>query len=70
MLVGNSRRRTRIRKSKLRVTDLELENGSYDLELFAPSAGSIQTQPIEIRNGELWIDLPTFTDDIVVHIYL
>lgn len=55
---------------KLRVTDLELENGSYDLELFAPSAGSIQTQPIEIRNGELWIDLPTFTDDIVVHIYL
>ena len=54
---------------ELRVADLELEDGEYHLELFSPSSGSIQTQQIEIRSGELWTNLPAFTDDIAIHIY-
>lgn len=54
---------------ELRVVDLALEDGGYQLEVVDPSIGTIKTEVVAIQNGEVGVKLPAFIDDITVHVY-
>ncbi len=55
---------------ELRVAGLNVADGEYTVETFSPASGSLGTEKFEIRQGELWVQLPGFIDDIAVHVYL
>jgi len=53
----------------LRLTGLSLANGTYKANIVRPDAGVVSTRTVDVKDGRLSIRLPSFTDDIAVHIY-
>ncbi len=53
----------------LRVRDLGLADGAYSMDIVAPAVGLLEIRAVEVQGGRLAVELPAFTDDIVVHMY-
>ena len=54
----------------LKVADLALNNGTYEVAIWRPIApgGRIETIIRDISGGRISIDLPSFEDDLMLHI--
>ncbi len=57
--------------STMKLSDLSLADGKYVMEIWKPIAGEglIKTGTVKVKNGAATVKLPSFTDDIAVHIY-
>jgi len=51
------------------VSDAALLNGTYTAEIFSPEKGVIGQQKIKANISNFKVEIPTFSDDIAVHIY-
>jgi hypothetical protein len=63
-----------IKAASIKISGAALDNGKYTVEILKPdqesAEGLLQTlRNVEVRNGALKVKLPTFKDDIVVHVY-
>jgi len=52
----------------LRIHELALPDGQYNALLFDPAEGEIEQREVRVRDGELRLRLPDFTDDFAVHV--
>ena len=53
----------------LKLIDLPLSDGDYRMDIVKPDKGVLMTHRLAVENGAVSIRLPSFTDDIAVHIY-
>ena len=53
----------------LKLNNLSLSDGSYRMDIVKPDRGVLITHQLAVENGAVSVRLPTFTDDIAVHIY-
>jgi hypothetical protein len=53
----------------LKLNNLSLSNGHYRMDIVKPDRGVLRTHQLAVENGSVTVRLPTFTDDIAVHIY-
>jgi hypothetical protein len=53
----------------LKLNNLSLSDGRYRMDIVKPEKGVLKTHRLTVENGALSVQLPTFTDDIAVHIY-
>jgi len=53
----------------LKLQDLSVADGTYTAEIIKPDSGILATDNVIVRGGTLSVKLPTFVDDIAVHIY-
>ena len=56
--------------SVVRLCELELDDGEYNTDIWKLSfpGGIVDTREISIENGAATLDIPAFTDDLVIHI--
>jgi len=54
--------------SKLRLSSLGLDDGTYTASLYSPTTGPIGTREVSIRNSKSSISLPAFIDDLMIHV--
>ncbi|MGD1804891.1 hypothetical protein ACP6PL_05550 [Dapis sp. BLCC M126] len=54
---------------KLILENLALANGSYKSDIIKPDTGVLETSIVTVKDGVVSFDLPSFTDDIAVHLY-
>ena len=56
----------------MRLTDIALTDGSYRIDIWKPEAsgGLVITDECLVKDGSVSIRLPSFTDDLAVHLYL
>ena len=55
----------------LSLTDIALLDGSYRVDIWNPDAsvGLVKTVESTVKDGSVSINLPSFTDDLAVHVY-
>ena len=53
----------------IKLKDLSLSDGDYRMDIVKPDKGVLMTHRLAVENGAVSIRLPSFTDDIAVHIY-
>lgn len=53
----------------LKLMGLRLSNGAYKADIVRPDTGVISTHTVDVKDGRISIRLPSFTDDIAVHVY-
>lgn len=59
----------RFAEETLQLEDLSLDNGIYSIDIIKPDAGTMATRTLTVSQGVLSLKLPSFTDDLVVHVY-
>ena len=62
---------TRYDAQTMSLTNLALKDGSYIVDIWKPyaSGGLVKTTQSNVKNGSVSIRLPSFTDDLAVHLY-
>ncbi len=53
----------------IKLKGLSLSDGDYKMDIVKPDKGVLMTHRLAVENGVVSIRLPSFTDDIAVHIY-
>ncbi|MHC4545200.1 MAG: hypothetical protein ACYS9C_12020 [Planctomycetota bacterium] len=53
----------------LRLTGLRLSNGRYKVDIVRSDVSVVSTRTVDVKDARLSIQLPSFTDDIAVHVY-
>ncbi len=59
----------KFKSQTLKLKNLSLANGTYTMDTIKPDSGLLTTRTLTITGGTMSVKLPSFTDDIVVHIY-
>jgi hypothetical protein len=57
------------KSSTLSLTDLRLSNGRYKADIIRPDAGVVSILAVDVKDGRLSTQLPSFVNDIVIHVY-
>ena len=53
----------------LRLNELVLTDGNYNADIIQPDLGVVAHSIVTVQDGVVSVGLPSFTDDIAVHIY-
>jgi hypothetical protein len=55
----------------MRLAELAVKDGQYVAEIWKPAAsgGLVDRQEAEVHGGSAALNLPSFVDDLVVHLY-